>query len=159
MPAHTVDSISDKVFQNFPKLTPAQKDDILALLEELREKYGVDFFDAKMTVQNALRLTGLKYLTARDVLMDKTKENLHDILALHPLLKMQEEVFKKIDTLKDIQKSFPNYPETGLNDLGVITKVYEIADLTVKNRFQICSLESIGEMIKENPKLIYYFMD
>lgn len=158
MPIHTIGSISNKIFQNFPNLTPAQKDDILALLEEFEKMYGADFFDEKITVQNALRLTALKYLTARDVLIDMTQENLHNILALHPLLEIQEKVFKRIDTLKKIQKSFPNYPETGLSDLKTIAKVYEIADLTIKNKVQICGLECIGEMIQVNPKLIYYFM-
>lgn len=138
MPVHTVSSISDQIFQSFPYLTSGQKDDILALLEEFEKMYGVDFFDGQMTVQNAVRLTGLKYIAARDVLMSLTAEVLHDILALHPLLETQDKVFKKLE---------------------VIAKVYEIADLTAENKFQICDLKPIGEMIQVNPKLIYYFMD
>ncbi len=159
MPIHTVGSISDKIFQKFPQLTTAQKDDILALLEELEKSYGVDFFDEKVSVQNALRLTGLKHITARDVLMALVQENLHDIVALHPYLEMQEEVFKKIDYLTEIKNSFPDYPETGLSDLGVIDTVYKIADLTPENKIQICCHQAIGEMISVNPKLIYYFMN
>jgi len=154
---HTLDSVSLSIFKNFPDLTPPQKDDILATLEEFVKNYGSDIFNEKLSLPFALRITGLKYTLARDILMDLTNENIHDIIALHPILEAQGPVFEKIDLLHEVRNSFPDYPETGLNENEEKKLVIKVADLNAENLTQLEQGKSIGEMFISNPKLFYYF--
>ena len=158
MPKFSLVSVSRQIFHNFPSLNPDQRDDVLALLEELEKRYGVDFLDQELTLLNAVRITGLKYITARDVFMNLTGENVHDIIALHPILEAQEPVFQKIDLLHEVKDSFPEYPTTTLSSKEEMELVIRVADLNHQNLFQLGLGKSIGEMIIANPKLIYYFM-
>lgn len=152
-----VNSISEKIFAKFPQLTAEQKDDILALLEEFEKRYGEDFFTEKLDLVNCMRITGLKYITTRDVLMELTHENIHDILVLHPLLEMQEVVFKKIDLLHEVKNSFPKYPTTDLSKEEEFELVIKVADLNKENLTQLKQELTIGDMLIANPKIFYYF--
>lgn len=154
---HTLDSVSQSIFKNFPDLTPPQQDDILATLEEFVKNYGSDFLNEKLSLPFALRITGLKYILARDILIELTNENIHDIIALHPILEAQGPVFEKIDLLHEVRNSFPNYPNTGLSEDEEKKLVIKVADLNAENLTQLEQGKSIGDMFIVNPNLFYFF--
>lgn len=156
---HTLDSVSQSIFKNFPDLSPEEKDDILASLEEFAKQYGPNFFNEKLNLVNAIRITSFKYILARNILADVTGENLHDVLMLHPLLEMQEPVFKKIDLLHKIKDRFPDYPETNLSAEEEKSLIIQIMDFSVQEviKFSMMPQTAIGSFFSKNPGLFYFF--
>jgi hypothetical protein len=153
--SHTVTSLSSTIFQKFSFLTAGQQDDISASLEELEKRYGSDFFDLPITLQGVIRLVGNKFVffqgPAEEMIAEKKSAS--DVAWAEKAL---EEVKIKISDLKDLQSSFPNYPETGLDVLEERKLCVKISNQSFLGRIVILSGGTLGDLILTDPSVIYY---
>lgn len=154
---HTVQSIYSSIVSSYPQLFPEERDDILATLEELEKRYGVDFFDQKTTLQNVLRLTGMKYHAIKCAYQGILEENADIKKSTVQIETSLNAVSEKIDHLLKIQKGFPDYPVTHLSSEEESAIAVEICGSASGNTV-IETGGNVGDLILNDLCTLYYLM-
>lgn len=154
---HTVQSIYSSIVNKHPHLSAEELDDILATLEELEKRYGKDYFDQKTTLQNVLRLTGMKYQAIEGVYRGILEENTDHHDSMTQIKTNLKVVSVKADRLLAIQNSFPDYPVTHLSPEEERAVAVEICE-SASGKTVIKNGDSVGDLILTDPGTLYYLM-
>ncbi len=156
---HTIQTIYDSIAKDHPQLSAEHLDDILATLEELEKLFGAEYFNQATTLQNVIRLVGLKFEVTNGILFDMIEEELHgDVELLDWAMRNKVKVSNKIEALKKLQGSFPDYPNTHLNPFVEKLLTLTITTMTKKGNSVIMKGNSVGDLIIADPENMYYLM-